>query len=90
VVQAEPARIRMDVAEGVGQQVQVAVLGHLDVAEVRRGDDLAPLWRPLPPRSCQLVAQTSGLELAPTQLGAGGVEVKSHVGKLLHPFVPVW
>ena len=35
VVQAEPARVGVDVAERVGQQVEVAVLEDLDRAEVR-------------------------------------------------------
>ena len=44
VVQAEAARIRVDVAERVGQQEQVAVLEHADAAEVRRRDDHGT-WR---------------------------------------------
>jgi hypothetical protein len=38
-VQPQPARVRVDVPERVGQQEQVLVLEHLDRAEVRRVDD---------------------------------------------------
>ena len=41
VVQPEPARVRVDVAERVGQQEQVAVLEDLDRPEVRRPRDRA-------------------------------------------------
>ena len=41
VVQAEAARVGVDVAERVGQQVLVALLEHLDAAEVRGLDDRA-------------------------------------------------
>ena len=40
-IQAEAARVAMDVAEGIGQQVEVAVLEDSDAAEVRRMDDHA-------------------------------------------------
>ena len=39
LVETEAATVDPDVAARVGQQVQVAVLGDLDVAEVRRRDD---------------------------------------------------
>ena len=41
LVQAEAARVGVDVAEAVGQEVEVALLEDLDGAEVRRLDDRA-------------------------------------------------
>ncbi len=49
-VEAEAAAVRMDVAEAIGEQVELAVLEDLDPAEVGRMDDLGLVGRQGPHR----------------------------------------